>query len=83
MMQLLQLLTNKYKSFSIANKKNEVGEDKIDDVKFRTFGCGSAVATSSMVTTMAKGMKVDDAYEITRKDVAEELDGLPPIKPML
>ena len=55
-------------------------EDIIEDVKFRTFGCGSAVATSSMVTTMAKGMKVNDAYEISRKDVAEELDGLPPIK---
>ena len=61
-------------------KKNEADEDIIEDVKFRTFGCGSAVATSSMVTTMAKGMKVDDAYEITRNDVAEELDGLPPIK---
>jgi nitrogen fixation NifU-like protein len=61
-------------------KKDEDEENVIDEVKFRTFGCGSAVATSSMVTTMAKGMKVDDAYEITRKDVAEELDGLPPIK---
>lgn len=61
-------------------EKDEAGEDRIDDVKFRTFGCGSAVATSSMVTTMAKGMKVDDAYKITRNDVAEELDGLPPIK---
>jgi len=61
-------------------KKDEADEDIIEDVKFRTFGCGSAVATSSMVTTMAKGMKVNDAYEISRKDVAEELDGLPPIK---
>jgi nitrogen fixation NifU-like protein len=60
--------------------KNESDENILTDVKFRTFGCGSAVATSSMVTTMAKGMRVDDAYEITRKDVAEELDGLPPIK---
>ncbi len=61
-------------------KKNEADEEIIEEVKFRTFGCGSAVATSSVVTTMAKGMKVDDAYEITRKEVAEELDGLPPIK---
>ena len=61
-------------------KKNDKGEDIIEDIKFRTFGCGSAVATSSMVTEMAKGMKVDDAYKITRSDVAEELDGLPPIK---
>ena len=60
--------------------KNNKGEDIIDDIKFRTFGCGSAVSTSSMVTEMAKGMKLDDAYNITRSDVAEELDGLPPIK---
>jgi nitrogen fixation NifU-like protein len=60
--------------------KNDKGEDIIDDIKFRTFGCGSAVATSSMVTEMAKGMTLDKAYNITRSDVAEELDGLPPIK---
>jgi len=60
--------------------KNDKGEDIIDDIKFRTFGCGSAVSTSSMVTEMAKGMTLDDAYKITRSDVAEELDGLPPIK---
>ena len=60
--------------------KDETGEERIEDIKFRTFGCGSAVATSSMVTTMAKGMKVDEAYKITRNDVAEELEGLPPIK---
>lgn len=61
-------------------KKDDDGEDIIDDIKFRTFGCGSAVATSSMVTEMAMGMKVDDAYKITRNDVADELEGLPPIK---
>jgi nitrogen fixation NifU-like protein len=61
-------------------KKDDTGEDIIDDIKFRTFGCGSAVATSSMVTEMAMGMKVDDAYKITRNDVADELEGLPPIK---
>jgi nitrogen fixation NifU-like protein len=60
--------------------KNAKGEEIIDDIKFKTFGCGSAVSTSSMVTEMAKGMKLDDAYKITRSDVAEELDGLPPIK---
>ncbi len=60
--------------------KNNKGEEIIDDIKFRTFGCGSAVSTSSMVTEMAKGMNLDDAYKITRSDVAEELDGLPPIK---
>jgi nitrogen fixation NifU-like protein len=60
--------------------KNDKGEDVIDDIKFKTFGCGSAVSTSSMVTEMAKGMTLDKAYDITRSDVAEELDGLPPIK---
>jgi nitrogen fixation NifU-like protein len=60
--------------------KNEAGEEIIDEIKFRTFGCGSAVATSSMITEMAKGMKVDDAYKISRNDVADELEGLPPIK---
>jgi nitrogen fixation NifU-like protein len=49
-------------------------------VKFSTFGCGAAIATSSMITEMATGMNVDEAYKITRNDVADELDGLPPIK---
>lgn len=52
----------------------------LTDVKFSTFGCGAAIATSSMITEMAVGMTVDEAYNITRNDVAEELDGLPPIK---
>lgn len=60
--------------------KNDAGKEIINDIKFRTFGCGSAVSTSSMVTEMAKGMTLDDAYKITRSDVADELDGLPPIK---
>lgn len=60
--------------------KNDKGEEIIDDIKFRTFGCGSAVSTSSMVTEMAKGKTLDEAYKITRQDVADELDGLPPIK---
>ena len=60
--------------------KNDKGEEIIDDIKFKTFGCGSAVSTSSMITEMAKGMTLDDAYKITRSDVADELDGLPPIK---
>ncbi len=61
-------------------RKNDKGEEIIEDIKFRTFGCGSAVSTSSMVTEMAKGISLDKAYEITRQDVADELDGLPPIK---
>ena len=58
----------------------KVKDDIITDIKFRTFGCGSAIATSSMVTEMAKGMKIDEAINITRNDVANELDGLPPQK---
>jgi len=57
-----------------------VEDDAISDIKFRTFGCGSAIATSSMVTELAKGKHIDEAMEITRKDVADELDGLPPRK---
>ncbi|TFF85169.1 MAG: iron-sulfur cluster assembly scaffold protein [Promethearchaeota archaeon] len=56
------------------------GEEIIEDIKFRTFGCGSAVATSSMTTEMAKGLSLDVAYKISRNDVADELEGLPPIK---
>jgi len=52
----------------------------IDDIKFKTFGCGSAVATSSMITEIAKGKTLDEAMKITRQDVANELEGLPPIK---
>jgi nitrogen fixation NifU-like protein len=57
-----------------------VKDDKIDDIKFRTFGCASAIAVSSMVTEMAKGKTLDEAMKITRNDVAEELEGLPPQK---
>ena len=57
-----------------------VQNDIIIDVKFQTFGCGSAVATSSMITEMVKGKTLDQAYEVTKAEVAEELDGLPPIK---
>jgi nitrogen fixation NifU-like protein len=58
----------------------KVKDDIITDIKFRTFGCGSAIATSSMVTELAKGKHVDDAVRITRGDVANELEGLPPQK---
>ena len=58
----------------------KVKDDIITDIKFRTFGCGSAIATSSMVTELAKGKHVDEAIKITRNDVADELDGLPPQK---
>ena len=58
----------------------KVKDDIITDIKFRTFGCGSAIATSSMVTELAKGKHVDEAMRITRGDVASELEGLPPQK---
>ena len=58
----------------------KVEDDKIADVKFQTFGCGSAIATSSMVTELVKGKSLDEALQVTRQDVADELDGLPPVK---
>jgi len=58
----------------------KVKDDIITDIKFKTFGCGSAIATSSMVTEMAKGKHIDEAMKITRSDVADELEGLPPHK---
>ena len=54
--------------------------DTIADVKFKTFGCGAAIATSSMVTELAKGKTLEEAMEITRQNVAESLDGLPAAK---
>ena len=52
----------------------------ISDVKFKTFGCGAAVATSSMATELIKGKSIDDALKLTNKAVMEALDGLPPVK---
>ena len=52
----------------------------IVDVKFKTFGCGAAIATSSMATEMVKGKTLDEALALTNKAVAEALDGLPPVK---
>ena len=52
----------------------------IEDVKFKTFGCGAAVATSSMATELVKGKTVQQAMEVTNKAVMEALDGLPPVK---
>ena len=58
----------------------KVKNDKITDIKFKTFGCGAAIATSSMITQLAKGKTTDKAKKITIKDVASSLKGLPPLK---
>jgi len=52
----------------------------ITDVKFKTFGCGAAIATSSVSTEMVKGRTIEEALKLTNKDVVEALDGLPPVK---
>ena len=57
-----------------------VEEGIIVDVKFKTFGCGAAIATSSMATEMVKGKTIEEALELTNQAVAEALDGLPPVK---
>ncbi|MDD3481223.1 MAG: iron-sulfur cluster assembly scaffold protein [Patescibacteria group bacterium] len=66
------------KLFIKVDKKN--GEEVLSDITFQTLGCGAAIATSSYVTEMAKGMKLADAEKITNDAVAKELGGLPPIK---
>ena len=58
----------------------KVKNNKISNIKFQTLGCGAAIATSSMITDLAKGKSLSEAMKITRDDVAENLEGLPPIK---
>lgn len=58
----------------------KVDDDRIGDIRFQTLGCGAAIATSSIVTEMAKGMTLAEAVAITKSQVAEELGGLPPAK---
>ncbi|MEW6276683.1 MAG: Fe-S cluster assembly scaffold protein NifU [Bacillota bacterium] len=58
----------------------KVKDEVITDIKFKTFGCGAAIATSSMVTEMAKGKTIAEALKLSNKQVAEALDGLPPQK---
>ena len=58
----------------------QVENGVIVDVKFKTFGCGAAIATSSMATEMVKGKTIEEALQLTNKAVAEALDGLPPVK---
>jgi nitrogen fixation protein NifU and related proteins len=58
----------------------KVKDDRIEDVKFKTYGCGAAIATSSMTTELAKGKTIDEAMQISRASVADSLGGLPPVK---
>jgi nitrogen fixation NifU-like protein len=58
----------------------KVKDNIIEDIKFKTFGCGAAIATSSMTTELAKGKTLEEATEINRQDVADALEGLPPVK---
>jgi nitrogen fixation NifU-like protein len=58
----------------------KVKDNRLADIKFKTFGCGSAIATSSMITELAKGKTLEEAMEITRANVADSLGGLPPVK---
>lgn len=58
----------------------KVKDNRLEDIKFKTFGCGAAIATSSMITELAKGKTLDEAMKITRGDVADNLGGLPPVK---
>lgn len=61
-------------------KKDAKKREVISDIKFETLGCASAIATSSMITDLAKNKTLEEALKITRNDVAEALEGLPPIK---
>ena len=58
----------------------KVADDKIADIKFKTFGCGAAIAVSSMLTELAKGKTLDEAMKITNRDIVKVIDGLPPQK---
>ena len=58
----------------------KVKDNRLVDIKFKTFGCGSAIATSSMITELAKGKTLEEGLKITRANVADELGGLPPVK---
>jgi len=58
----------------------KIKDNVITDVKFKTFGCGAAIATSSMATEMIKGKTIEEAIQLTNRAVAEALDGLPPVK---
>lgn len=67
-------------SIKVKGDKGNWGDRVVEDIKFETLGCAAAIATSSMITELAKGKTLAEAIKISRQDVAEELGGLPPIK---
>lgn len=67
-------------SLYIKVKKNKAGEEYIDDIRFKTFGCAAAIATSSAITDLAKGKTIREALRMDKKDIIDFLEGLPPIK---
>lgn len=58
----------------------KVADNRIVDIKFETMGCAAAIATSSIITDLAKGKTIEEALKITKNDIVEELEGLPPVK---
>ena len=64
----------------VSKDKKHPEKEIIKDIKFKTFGCAAAIATSSMITQLAKGKTIEEAEKISMKDVSESLQGLPPIK---
>ena len=60
--------------------KNKQGKEVIKDVKFKTYGCAAAIATSSVITDLVKGKTVDEALKVSKSDIVDTLKGLPPIK---
>jgi nitrogen fixation NifU-like protein len=73
-------LVGNAKCGDIMQMSMKIENDIIVDVKFKTFGCGAAVATSSMATELVKGKSIEEALQLTNKAVMEALDGLPPVK---
>ena len=78
--EVKEILLEDAKCGDIMKMYIKVNDGVITDVKFKTFGCGAAVATSSIATEMIKGKKLEDALKLTNKAVVEALDGLPPAK---
>ena len=66
--------------FNILKIEKKKGQEYIKNIKFQTLGCGAAIATSSMITTLVKGKTLQEAEEISNQAVAEALGGLPPVK---